>query len=282
MTTRRARVLRSYSLTLASKGKFHARVWPKLVARASTMFRDGDRVLVAVSGGPDSVCLADFLARWGPRRRLTLRIAHFDHGLRRGSARDAAFVRDLARRLGVGVSVETLAVKARARAERRGLEDAGRALRYRALARLARRYRCGKVAVGHQLDDQAETVLLHALRGTRAEGLAGMPERRALGSRVELVRPLLSVSRAEVLEYLRYRRLSRREDPTNRSTKFLRNWVRLRLLPLMERRAPGTARRLAAMAGALREALPPPSTRAGAGPGRARSTRRPRPARRRA
>ncbi|MBI4349189.1 MAG: tRNA lysidine(34) synthetase TilS [Elusimicrobia bacterium] len=256
------------------KAEFHARLWPKLLTGADSLLRRGDRVLVAVSGGPDSVCLADFLARLRDRRRLEVRLAHFDHGLRRGSAGDARFVRALAERLGVGVDVKRLDVRGLARRERRSVEDAGRALRYRALERLARRRRCNKVATGHQKDDQAETVLLHLLRGTSAEGLAGIPERRPLARGIEVVRPLLALSRAEILEYLRYRGLDRREDPTNRSTEFLRNWVRHELLPQLEKKAPGVAGRLAAISTAIRSALRRASTRGAGARVRARSRAR--------
>ena len=257
-----------------SKGSFHARVWPKLVLRASSLMMKGDRILVAVSGGPDSVCLLDFLARWRERRQLTLFVAHFDHGLRRSSRADAAFVRKAAGGLGIEARVERLPVRERARRERKGLEDAGRALRYEALDRLARELGCNKVATGHQQGDQAETVLLHLLRGTSAEGLAGIPARRALGRGVEVVRPLLSLTRAEVLEYLRYRGLAWREDPTNQSQAFRGNWGRAELLPLLERRAPGASKRLAAMAEAVRAGLRSTSTPADAGRARGRSTAR--------
>lgn len=242
---------------MATKSEFHGRVWAKLVAydRGLRLVREGDRVLAAVSGGPDSVCLADYLARLRERRRFELRLAHFDHGLRPGSAADARFVERLGCRLGAPVHVERLPVRLAAARERRGLEDAGRRLRYRALERLARRTRSNKVATGHQLDDQAETVVLHLLRGTSLEGLAGIPPRRPLGPRVEVVRPLLCLTRSEVGEYLRYRRLAWREDPTNRSKRFLRNWVRLELLPMLERKAPGIRGRLAAFADSARERL---------------------------
>ncbi|MBI5202860.1 MAG: tRNA lysidine(34) synthetase TilS [Elusimicrobia bacterium] len=256
------------------KGSFHARVWPKLVGRGSALLQEGDRVLVAVSGGADSVCLLDFLSRWGERRRVRIRAAHFDHGLRAGSSKDAAFTLALARRLGAEAEVVKLPVRARAARDRSGVEAAGRALRYEALARLARKHGCNKVATGHHADDQAETLLLHLLRGTNPAGLAGVPERRGLAPGVEVVRPLLSATRADIREYLRYRKLAWREDPTNRSEKYLRNWVRRRLLPLLERKAPGTAGRLATLAAGLGAALRAPSTRAGGAPARARSTAR--------
>ncbi|MBI4424735.1 MAG: tRNA lysidine(34) synthetase TilS [Elusimicrobia bacterium] len=266
---------------MLTKAEFHGRIWSKLLRyeRERGLLASGDRVLVAVSGGPDSVCLADFLARLAGRRGLELRLAHFDHGLRgRSARRDEASVRRLAARLGLPLAVRRLPVAAFARRERRSLEDSGRALRYRALRSLARRYRCSKVATGHLQDDQAETVLLHLLRGSRAEGLAGIPARRALGPGVEVVRPLLCLARDEVLGYLRYRELPWREDPTNREPRFRRNWVRHELLPLLAARAPGLRERLAAMAEELGAAFRSAPRPEGGAAARVRSTERPRPA----
>ena len=116
----------------------------------------------------------------------------------------------------------------------------------------ARRGRFNKVAAGHQRDDQAETVLLHLLRGTRAEGLGGIPPSRPLAPGVTLVRPLLELTRDEVLAYLEVHGLEHRIDETNADPRLTRNWVRLRLLPQLEERSPGVARRLAALAAQVR------------------------------
>lgn len=226
---------------------FAARVWPRL-KQASSLFAPGDRVLAAVSGGPDSVCLAHWLAGEARRRGLTLELMHVDHGLRRESAADALFVRRLGAELGLPVTVERVAVERRGQ----GLEHAARKARYAALARRARRGRFDKVATGHQRDDQAETLLLHLLRGTRLEGLGGIPPARPLAPGVTLVRPLLELSRAEVLAYLKAHGLRHRLDKTNLDRRLARNWVRRDLLPRLEKRAPGFARRLAGLAAQVR------------------------------
>ncbi|MFH1726229.1 MAG: tRNA lysidine(34) synthetase TilS [Elusimicrobiota bacterium] len=231
--------------------------------RAEGLLSRGDRVLVAVSGGPDSVCLAHRLSRLAARRRLIATVLHMHHGLRgRGADRDAVFAERLARQLGLPFVLERLPVSELASRERRSLEDAGRRLRYRALAACARRLGCDKAATGHHLDDQAETLLLHLLRGTKAKGLAGIPPKRVLREgagrgvrRVQLIRPLLVLSRAEVLAYCRAYGLRYRKDPTNRSTRFTRNWVRLKVLPLLERRNPRIREHLAAIAQDIRARL---------------------------
>ncbi|MFA6030725.1 MAG: tRNA lysidine(34) synthetase TilS [Elusimicrobiota bacterium] len=226
--------------------------------RAEGLLRPGDRVLAAVSGGPDSVLLALHLARLAPKKRLKLALAHFHHGLRGAEAdRDAASVRRLAARLGLPLFERRLGVARAAREEGRSVEDAGRLLRYRALAELARAEGFDKVATGHHLDDQAETLLLHLLRGTRAKGLGGIPPRRALartgpGAKVLLVRPLLPLRRTEIRACLRALGQGFRLDRSNLREHHTRNWVRRRVLPLLEKRNPRIREGLAAIASDIR------------------------------
>lgn len=224
--------------------------------RAQGLLRTGDKVLAAVSGGPDSVCLAHHLARLASKKRIALTLVHFHHGLRGKDAdRDAEFVRALAGRLGVPYKERRLPVVRTAQAERRSLEDAGRALRYRALAELARKGRFDKAATGHHLDDQVETLLMHLLRGTRAKGLAGIPAKRPLIPGTLVVRPLLALSRKDVLAYLRVFGLGHRKDPSNSSDRFTRNWVRRRLLPLLEKKSPRIREHLSALAEDVRRLI---------------------------
>jgi tRNA(Ile)-lysidine synthase len=237
--------------------EFAARVWSKLVAfeRENGLLAPGHRVLVAVSGGPDSVCLAHFLAQMARRKGLTLELLHVHHGLRgREADRDAASVEALGRTLGVPARVARAGVKALAKKRGLGLEEAGRKERYRLLAARARRGRFDAVATGHHLDDQAETILLHLLRGTSLEGLGGIAPKRPLAPGVELIRPLLPLTRAEVIVYLEQHGLAWREDRTNQDRAFTRNWVRAEVLPLLESRAPGVKERLSEIAAKVRAA----------------------------
>jgi tRNA(Ile)-lysidine synthase len=237
--------------------EFAARVWSKLMAfeKEHALLPPGRRVLAAVSGGPDSVVLAHWLFVQARRRNLTVALLHVNHGLRgKAAERDADFVRELGARLGLPVSVVRADVRGRAVKSGRGLEDAGRKERYRALAARARRGAFDAVATGHQLDDQAETVLLHLLRGTSLEGLGGIPPRRSLVPGVELIRPLLPLTRAEIIAYLDVHGLNWREDKTNRDPAFARNWVRAEVLPLLESRAPGIKERLTGIAAKVRAA----------------------------
>jgi tRNA(Ile)-lysidine synthase len=235
--------------------QFAARIWSKLIAfeKAQVLLERGDHILAAVSGGPDSVCLAHFLAALRRRKGFRVSVLHVHHGLRgRHADRDALFVRTLGEQLGLPVVVIKADTARRARQRGKGLEDAGRELRYAAIRRFASRLGCNKAATGHQLDDQAETVLLHMLRGTKLSALGGIPPKRPLADGLILIRPLLPLSRKEVLEYLKVHKLKHRLDRSNLSPKFTRNWLRLRVIPQMAKRQPRVREHLALLADQVR------------------------------
>ncbi|MBI3962317.1 MAG: tRNA lysidine(34) synthetase TilS [Deinococcus sp.] len=184
----------------------------------------GAPLVAAVSGGPDSTCLLDVLHRLG----FTLTVAHLDHGLRPQSASDRQFVEELARRYHLPVYAERADVAAIARQRKRGLEETARAVRYSFLSRLAKQVGAQAIALGHTKSDQAETVLLWLVRGAGSRGLSGMPYRRG-----HLIRPLLDVSRADVLQHLSERGLEYRLDASNADITLRRNRIRHQLLPLL-------------------------------------------------
>ncbi len=195
------------------------------------------RLLVAVSGGLDSVSLADVML--GLRRELGFEIAigHVNHGLRGAeSDADEAFVRNLAAAMNVPFGsrrIDPLALrKGLPSRDRPTLQEAARAGRYEALYALARERGAGAIATAHTADDQAETVLLRLLRGTGPDGLGGIPERSPDGV---VWRPLLRVSRADLESRARQRRLSWREDPSNASDDYARNRLRHHWLPGLAR-----------------------------------------------
>lgn len=235
--------------------EFAARVWSKLILfeRRHRLFSRGDHVLAAVSGGPDSVCLAHFLAQLKRRRGFKLTLLHVNHGLRGRAARlDEESVHRLGQVLAVPVTVVRASASALAAKRRKGLEDAGRELRYAAVRKTALRLGCNKAATGHQLDDQAESVLLNLLRGTKLSALGGIPPARPLSPGLTLVRPLLPLSRQEVLEYLKRHGLKHRVDRTNFSDRFTRNWLRRRILPELSSRQPRVREHLAGIADQVR------------------------------
>ncbi len=208
------------------------RVWD--FSTIQDLLHDGDRVVIAVSGGPDSLCLLDVLHSLAARHGLALSVAHLNHGLRPEAAADASFVMKEAQRRGLDYVSETVDVRAAAAASRQSLETTARALRYAFLARVARQTGASQVAVAHSRDDQAETVLMHLLRGAGLRGLRGMLPRRAIDETIMLIRPLLATTRAEILDYCAENGLWPRLDSSNADTTFARNRVRHELLPMLE------------------------------------------------
>jgi tRNA(Ile)-lysidine synthase len=201
-----------------------------------TPYHDETRILIACSGGPDSVAMLCLL-RQVHSSPSGLTAAHFNHGLRGDrSDKDAQFVTDLCLRLGVPCQVghaDPRAIERQRRGE--GLESAARQLRYRFLTRAAEQFGARYVVAGHTADDQAETVLHHLLRGTGLNGLAGIPARRVLSPAVTLLRPLLSFTRADVLDYLQHEGQTYCDDEHNSQDRYLRSRIRHQLLPLLER-----------------------------------------------
>ena len=211
---------------------------------ADGIFAPCDRVLVAVSGGPDSVALLRLLVELRDEFQLHLEVAHLQHGIRGAEAReDARFVAALADRLGLTFHLKEVSVpEIRAAAGKGNLEALARHERYRFFAEVAHARGLGKVATAHTLDDQAETVLMRFLRGRGMKGLGGMAPLQVMDSiggelfKLTVVRPLLETSKAEIVNYLTQKNQAYRLDRTNQDKTYLRNWVRLELLPKIRER----------------------------------------------
>lgn len=189
------------------------------LVRSAAAIPRGERVLVACSGGPDSVALAALLDRLAHRDGFEPLLAHVNHGVRASADQDECVVLSVGARLGRDVLV------AHPRIERDD-EQTLREARYAALAELAQRARARFVATAHTAEDQAETVLLALFRGSGLDGIAGMPPRRTLGEGIELVRPLLRVTHAELATELRRAGLPYAIDPSNADVRYRRNALR--------------------------------------------------------
>jgi tRNA(Ile)-lysidine synthase len=216
--------------------------------RSEKLVSRGEKLLVAVSGGPDSVCLLYILRELHEELGLDLHIAHLNHQLRgEDSAADAAYVAGMARRLSLPATIESRDVKAYRKENRLSLEEAAREVRYSFLAQVAQAIGAPRAAVGHTADDHIETVLMHLLRGSGTRGLRGLLPtsqwQSPVGSLV-IVRPLLVLGREETAAYCRRLRLRPRTDISNRSPNLFRNRVRRYLLPGLRKYNPQAAEAL--------------------------------------
>ena len=194
------------------------------------MISPGDTVIAAVSGGPDSMCLLEILEKLRKKLNFDLEAAHFEHGIRgQDSLLDAAFVSKTAAEKGLKLNEAFADVPESAGHGKMSLEEAAREHRYEFFEKLAEKHGDGvKIALGHNSDDQAETVLMRLLRGSGMRGLAAIPPVRG-----HYIRPLIEIRRLEIIQYLESRDIAWREDETNAATDALRNHIRHILLPLL-------------------------------------------------
>jgi len=203
-----------------------------------------DKLLVAVSGGQDSVCLLHILVKLMEELDIRLHVAHLNHQLRGAEAEaDAGYVSELAHQLGIPATIEQRDVKSYQARAHISLEEAAREVRYAFLAQVARSIGADRVAVGHTVDDHIETILMHLIRGTGTRGLCGLQPKQIRNS-LTIIRPLLAVSRQETADYCHHYQLAPRVDASNLSLSPLRNRIRLQLLPLLQSYNPGVAEAL--------------------------------------
>jgi tRNA(Ile)-lysidine synthase len=196
------------------------------------MLAHGQRVLVGVSGGPDSVALLLVLLRLRSGMDIFLKIVHFNHRLRGAeSDQDEAFVHELAARLGLDCHSGGADTKDYAKHKRLSMEEAARDLRYSFFKSIKEMYGCDRIALGHTMDDNAELVLMNLLRGSGPKGLSGIPPVRDGW----IVRPLIQVDRKEILAYLDAEKQSYRIDASNMDPSYLRNRVRHDLMPGLQK-----------------------------------------------
>ncbi len=203
----------------------------RLLIEKQGMLKPGDKVLIGVSGGPDSIALLHILWTLKDDMGIIPMVAHLNHQLRGGEAdRDARSVREFSEKLGLPCFIEEADVRSYHKNSGLSLQEACREIRFSFYERLAGKLDAGRVALGHHADDQAETILLNLLRGAGISGLKGMSYIRGL-----YIRPLLEIRRREIEEYCLRLHLPVRQDSSNLKPVYTRNRIRLNLLPLLER-----------------------------------------------
>ena len=189
-----------------------------------------DHILLGVSGGADSVCLLFVLQEYAKRVPIKLSAVHVNHGIRSDAGQDAVYVEELCRGLGISFYLREADVRGYAKQEKCSQEDAGRRLRYEAFHEFATKAGADKIAVAHNCNDRAETMLFHLFRGSGLKGLCGIRPVRQ-----KIIRPILCLERKEIEEYLAERQISWRADSTNETDDYARNRIRHHVLPYVEK-----------------------------------------------
>jgi tRNA(Ile)-lysidine synthase len=221
----------------------------KETIKKRSMLNPGDRVLVAVSGGPDSVCLLSALHALSRELDLSLHIAHLDHLFRgKESADEALFVSQLAKKFGIPSTIEKFDVPAYCLERGLSPQAGAREVRYDFFQRVAKTAGASHIATGHTANDQAETFLMRLIRGAGASGLSAIPP-----ARDNIIRPLIETTRDEVLQFLKEMGLAFVTDPSNAKPVYTRNRIRLEVLPVLQRFNPRIVATLAAEAGHFRD-----------------------------
>ncbi len=194
------------------------------------LIHNGDKILVAFSGGPDSVFALHFLSKFKKKYGIELLALHFNHGLRgKESDDDANFAKEFCDAMNVEFIVQNLNVKTFAKKNKFSIEEAARLLRYKNLDLIAKKWGCTKIVTAHNLSDNTETILMNLFNGTGLSGLMGIPVQRE-----NIVRPLICLSKQEISEYLQKEKINYRVDSSNLSDDFRRNYIRNRIIPLIK------------------------------------------------
>jgi len=197
------------------------------------LFKHGDKVLIGVSGGPDSVCLLFLLNHIKHELGIRLHAVHVNHKLRKSADADEKFVKGLASSLNIPCTTISLSNLKKTKG-RSSLEEMAREERLRSLIQTAKKIKADTIALAHHQNDLAETVLMRIIRGSGLLGLQGIVPKRNIDG-LSVIRPLLAVKREDILSFLKAKKIPYRMDPTNRQTKFFRNKIRLELMPLLRK-----------------------------------------------
>lgn len=198
--------------------------------KKNNLIRENDKILVAVSGGPDSICLLNILYNIKERLKIELYVAHVNHLIRKEAKSDAEFVKEFCDSKNIEFFYKECDVKEKAQTEKISTEEAGRNARYEFFEEIANKYSINKIAIGHNKNDLAETLIMNILRGTGTQGLKAI-----LNKNGKYIRPLLDVDREKIEEYCEKNNLKPRIDLTNFENNYTRNKIRNIVIPYVKK-----------------------------------------------
>ncbi|MCX7641826.1 MAG: tRNA lysidine(34) synthetase TilS [Elusimicrobiales bacterium] len=221
-------------------------IWNKInnFIKCKKLLDVGDRLLLAVSGGPDSMLMLHYFHK---TFKGYFAVFHLNHMIRKNSDLDEKLVRNYCEENFIDFVFERVSIKELAYKNKENLENFARKIRYSLYLKYAKRLKCNLVLTAHNYDENVETILLNLFRGTDPDGLFGIPLKRKLGKKIFVVRPLLCLRKMEILNYLKENKIKYIMDETNFDISYSRNWLRHKIIPEIEKRYPGFALRLIEM-----------------------------------
>ena len=194
------------------------------------LIEKNDKIILGVSGGPDSLCMLDILHKISAQIHFKITVCHINHGLRENAQIDEAFVKDFCKKIDVPFFVKHADIKKIAEEQKCGLEETGRKVRYNFFDEISKQTNSNKIAIAHNLNDKCETIIMNILRGTGTKGLIGMQKVNG-----KYIRPLIQTKREEIEEYLIQNQLVARHDESNDDNTYTRNKIRNMVFPFIEK-----------------------------------------------
>lgn len=229
-------------------------IWNRIknFAVKNKLFNKKDRILLAVSGGPDSMMMLHYFNK---TFKGYIAAFHLNHMIRENSFKDEEIVRRYCEENSIDFFYERFDIKKNACIKGQNLEDYARKVRYKFFVKYAKTLKCNLIATAHNMDENVETILINLLRGIDPEGLCGIPLKRKLTKGIFVIRPILCIKKVEIYEYLKENKIKYIVDETNFDTYFTRNWLRHKIIPEIEKRFPNFGLHLIELSKNLRRRL---------------------------
>lgn len=217
--------------------KITLKIWNKInkFIEENNLISGKDKLLLAVSGGPDSMLLLHYIHK---KAKYDFLVFHLNHGIRKEAFKDEKIVRDYCEENEIECIIERLDILRMAKDAKESLENFARKKRYELFLKYARKYKCSLVLTAHNMDENIETVVLNLLRGKDIKGLCGIPVKRKLKGKIWVTRPIICLKKEEILKYLKENKIKYAVDKTNYDTDYTRNWIRHKLIPIIESKQP--------------------------------------------
>jgi len=222
-----------------NRKKITLNFWNKIdrFIKENNLIKEKGNIIIALSGGPDSMALLHYFLK--KRKDLKIIACHLNHSIRGKKAdKDANFVRKYCQKENIKLIEKKIDIPYIAKKNRENIEHIARKKRYEFLINTAIKEKAKLICTAHHLDDNAETILLNLLRGTNIKGLKGIPIKRKISNSISIIRPMLAVTKKEIFDYLKANEIKYRLDHTNEDEKYTRNWIRKKLIPMIEKKQP--------------------------------------------